>query len=118
MGILASDPDSDFTNHVNFLDFVSSFRNCRDSQNLEILRKEESSERRDMKTLHMWKKRCKNIRLLLPPTSPRVPIWSSEGSGSLFKKYGWYSPGNSAQCMGQPGWEGSLGENGSMCIYG
>ena len=28
-----------------------------------------------------------------------------------------YSTGNSAQCMWQPGWEGSLGENGTcMCV--
>ena len=29
-----------------------------------------------------------------------------------------YSIGNSAQCYVQPGCEGSLGENGYMCIYG
>ena len=29
-----------------------------------------------------------------------------------------YSIGNSAQCYVQPGWEGSLGENGYMCMYG
>ena len=29
-----------------------------------------------------------------------------------------YSTGNSAQCMWQPGWEGSFGENGYMCVYG
>ena len=29
-----------------------------------------------------------------------------------------YSTGNSAQLMWQPGWEGSLGENGYMYMYG
>ena len=29
-----------------------------------------------------------------------------------------YSTGNSAQRMRQPGWEGSLGENGYMYMYG
>ena len=29
-----------------------------------------------------------------------------------------YSTGNSAQCMWQPGWEGSLGENGYTYMYG
>ena len=29
-----------------------------------------------------------------------------------------YSTGNSAQCYVVPGWEGSLGENGYMYMYG
>ena len=29
-----------------------------------------------------------------------------------------YSTRKSAQCYVQPGWEGSLGENGYMCMYG
>ena len=29
-----------------------------------------------------------------------------------------YSTENSAQCSWQPGWEGSLGENGYVCMYG
>ena len=29
-----------------------------------------------------------------------------------------YSTGSSAQCYVQPGWEGSLGENGFLCMYG
>ena len=28
------------------------------------------------------------------------------------------STGNSAQCHEAPGWEGSLGESGYMCMYG
>ena len=35
----------------------------------------------------------------------------------ITKKNLLYSTGNSVQCHVQPRWEGSLGEDGYMCVY-
>ena len=47
-------------------------------------------------------------------------VWDGHGHTAIFKRAGTYSiaHGTLLNVIWQPGWEGSLGENGYMYVYG